>query len=231
MLPTSTRVSLFFLLIPSLPAEIMPWSSVWTPEFVDESLKVLCFHEFCSCDQPYVLRCECAGSRLDLTRTLRTSSIVIDNCTLNLEEEVFEAEAQYLTISNSTIYSMNRQAFKANVTSGVKFLDNSFGSCHDRAYYGIALAKGAEILMRGNTYLAFENGCLNLDKFIEDYDVDAVEVFGVDLLQECHCHLIDQLLNGTTSPTLVLEKMLVTETRLANSNQPSHLSYLICFQM
>ena len=213
MLPTSTRVSLFFLLIPSLPAEIMPWSSVWTPEFVDESLKVLCFHEFCSCDQPYVLLCECAGSRLNLTRTLRTSSIVIDNCTLNLEEGAFEAEAQYLKISNSTIYSMNRQAFKAYVTSRVQFLDNSFGSCHDRAFYGIALAKGAEIRMIGNTYFEFESGCLNLDKFTEDYDVDVVAVFGVDVVQECHCDLVDQLVNRTTSPTLVLEKMLLIQTR------------------
>ena len=67
--------------------------------------------------------------------------------------------------------------------------------------------------MSGNAYYEFESGCLNLDKFTDDYDVDVVAVFGVDLVQECHCYLLDQLVNRTTSPTLVLEKMLLTQTR------------------
>ena len=232
MLPLAMTASFVYLVNPSfIPEELL-----WTSEFVGETPEELCLHEFCSCDHPFVLRCYCAGSRLSLKRSLSSRSILIDNCTLNLKEEAFEAEAKHLTISNSTIYAMNRQSFKANVASGVQFLDNYFESCQESAYSGIAFAEGAGMKMSGNTYFNFENGCLNLEKFTEDFDVGSVEVYGVDLAQECHCYLVHQLVTVSmsrieASSPLDLEKMLLTQIRCQSSNHPSHLSHLICFQV
>ena len=205
LLPAETA-SLVFLVIPSLHAF--------------DSLSELCRHEFCSCDQPYVLSCYCGGFELKLRRTLRNSTVLIDNCTLNLEEEVFKAEAQHLVISNSTISSINLRSFKANVTVKAQFLDNTFKSCKQNAFYGISLGKGAKLIMRRNTYFNFENGCLKMDKFTEDFDVD-VEVFGVDVAQDCHCYLVHQLTTSSIYPTLfdesndpdALVKMLLKEIR------------------
>ena len=192
LLPAETA-SLVFLVIPSLHAF--------------DSLSELCRHEFCSCKQPYVLSCYCGGFELKLRRTLRNSTVLIDNCTLNLEEEVFKAEAQHLVISNSTISSINLRSFKANVTVKAQFLDNTFKSCKQNALYGISLGKGAQLIMERNTYFNFENGCLKMEKFTEDFDVD-VEIFGVDIVQDCHCYLVHQL---TTSSIYGIGKEEITE--------------------
>ena len=192
LLPAETA-SLVFLVIPSLHAF--------------DSLSELCRHEFYSCDQPNVLSCYCGGFELKLRRTLRNSTVLIDNCTLNLEEEVFKAEAQHLVISNSTISSINLRSFKANVTVKAQFLDNTFKSCKQNALYGISLGKGAQLIMERNTYFNFENGCLKMEKFTEDFDVD-VEIFGVDIVQDCHCYLVHQL---TTSSIYGIGKEEITE--------------------
>ena len=184
LLPAETA-SLVFLVIPSLHAF--------------DSLSELCRHEFCSSDQPYVLSCYCGGFELKLRRTLRNSTVLIDNCTLNLEEEVFKAEAQHLVISNSTISSINLRSFKANVTVKAQFLDNTFKSCKQNALYGISLGKGAQLIMERNTYFNSENGCLKMEKFTEDFDVGSVEVFGVDVAQDCHCYLLHQLTTSSIS--------------------------------
>ena len=210
MWPLARTASLFFLVIPNLHAD--GWSSVWNSPYAFDSLSELCRHEFCSCDQPYVISCYCGGSQLKLRRTLRTSTVLIDNCTLNLEEEVFKAEAQLLVISNSTLSSINLRSFKANVTVKAQFLDNTFKSCKQNAFYGISLGKGAELIMRRNTYFNFENGCLKLEKFTEDFDV-GVEVFGVDIVQDCHCNLVHQLTTDSVNRNPDLEKILLTEIR------------------
>ena len=222
MLPLAKIASLLFLLIPSLHAVVgrHGWSSEhsWNSPYAFDSLRELCRHEFCSCDQPYVISCYCGGSQLKLRRTLRTSTVLIDNCTLNLEEEVFKAEAQHLVISNSTLSSINLRSFKANVTARAKFLDNTFNSCKQGAFYGISLGKGAKLTMERNTYFNFENGCLNLDPFLRDFDNGGVEVFGVDVVEDCHCYLVHQLITDSVNriPDPInpsLEKMLVKETR------------------
>ena len=184
LLPAETA-SLVFLVIPSLHAF--------------DSLSELCRHEFCSCKQPNVLSCYCGGFELKLRRTLRNSTVLIDNCTLNLEEEVFKAEAQHLVISNSTISSINLRSFKAIVTVKAQFLDNTFKSCKQNALYGISLGKGAQLIMERNTYFNFENRCLKMEKFTEDFEVGSVEVFGVDVAQDCHCYLLHQLTTSSIS--------------------------------
>ena len=205
MLLLAKIASLLFLVIPSLHAE--GWSSVWKSPYAFDSLSELCRHEFCSCDQPYVISCYCGGFELKLRRTLRTSTVLIDNCTLNLEEEVFKAEAQHLVISNSTISSINLRSFKANVTVRAQFLDNTFKSCKQNGFYGMSLGKGAELKMRRNTYFNFENGCFEMEKFTDDFDVD-LEIFGVDIVQDCHCYLVHQL---TTSSIYGIGKEEITE--------------------
>ena len=197
MLLLAKIASLLFVVIPNLQAE--GWSSVWKSPYAFDSLSELCRHEFCSCDQPYVISCYCGGFELKLRRTLRNSTVLIDNCTLNLEEEVFKAEAQHLVISNSTISSINLRSFKANVTVKAQFLDNTFKSCKQNALYGISLGKGAQLIMERNTYFNYKNGCLKMEKFTEDFDVGSVEVFGVDVAQDCHCYLLHQLTTSSIS--------------------------------
>ena len=77
--------------------------------------------------------------------------------------------------------------------------------------------------MERNTYFNFENGCLKMEKFTEDFEVGSVEVFGVDVAQDCHCYLVNQLTTSSIYPSQwelaggkeedALVKMLLKEIR------------------
>ena len=132
--------------------------------------------------------------KMGFIRAKVLGTLRIDNCQIELDnKEVFVVDVQHLSVANSTVYSMNRESFKAHVRSQVEILDSFFEDCKPKAFYGINGKKGPAMTMRRNTFLNFKNGCLMLDKFNENFDVD-LEIARIDLLKKCHCWLAHELI-------------------------------------
>ena len=123
-------------------------------------------------------------------------TLLIDNCQMKLDnEEAFDVDVQHLTISNSTVYSMNTGSFKAQVRKKVEILDNVFEHCQEKVFHKINPTKGSTMIMMRNTFFKFEDGFLKLDDFIErNLNEFNIEVSRVDLLKECHCSLAHEVI-------------------------------------
>ena len=64
-------------------------------------------------------------------------TLKIENCQMKLDnEEAFVIDVQQMTIANSTVYSMNRKSFKADVRSQVEILNSFFEDCQPKDSMG-----------------------------------------------------------------------------------------------